>query len=83
MYVKSHLFLQEVRHPGPLLFRNGGEDFVSHGEVTPHDSCLVLQHRHQQRVTDDVQLLVSEIQSVVFRNVAQQVHGSEEIRGVV
>lgn len=82
-YGKSHLFLQEVGHPGPLLFWNGGKHFVSHGEVAPHDGCLVLQHRHQQRITDNVQLLVTQVQPVIFRDVAQQVHCPEKTKGFV
>lgn len=63
-------------HPGPLLFRNRGKHLVSHSKVPPHHGSLVLQDGDQQGVSDNVELLVSQVQTVIFRYVTQQVHGS-------
>lgn len=61
---------------GPLFLWNGGKDLVSHAEVPPHDSRLVLQHRDQEGVADNVQFFVPQIKPVVFRNIAQEIHRS-------
>lgn len=63
-------------YPGPLLFRNCGQHLVRHLKVPPHYGSLVLQDGDQQRVADDVELLVSQVETVIFWYVAQQVHGS-------
>ncbi|TNN77026.1 hypothetical protein EYF80_012664 [Liparis tanakae] len=51
---------------GPLLFRNCGKHLVSHSKVPPHNSGLVLQDGDQQGVANNVELLVSKVQTVVF-----------------
>ena len=66
-----NLFLQEMSHPGPLLFWNCGQNLVSHSKIPPHYSSLVLQDGDQQGVTDNVQLLVSQVQTVIFGYVTQ------------
>lgn len=70
------LFLQEMGHSGPLLFRNCWKHLVGHSKVPPHYGSLVLQDRDQQGVADDVELLVSQVQTVIFGYVTQQVHRS-------
>lgn len=70
----SHLFFQKVRNSGPLFFGNGREDFISHAEISPHDSSLVFQDWNQQGVANNVQFLIPKIKPIVFRNIAQKVH---------
>lgn len=64
-----------MRDSGPLFLRNGREDLIGHAKVPPHDSRLVLQHGDQQGVAHDVQFFIPQIQPVVLRDVAQEVHG--------
>ena len=47
-------------------------------EVFPHDGRLVLEDRELERIADDVQLLVTKVDSIVTRNVAQQVEGPRQ-----
>lgn len=70
------LFLQEMGHSGPLLFWNCGKHLVGHSKVPSHYSSLVLQDRDQQGVADNIELFVSQVQTVIFGYVTQQVHCS-------
>lgn len=72
---RRYLLLQKVGHSDPLLLGDGGQELVGRAEVPPHDGRLVLQHGEQQGVADDVQLLVSQVETVVLGDVAQQIHG--------
>ena len=49
-------------------------------EVFSHDGRLVLEDRELERVADNVQLLVTEVDSIVTRDVAQQVQGPRQSR---
>ena len=49
-------------------------------EVPPHDGGLVLEHGHQQMEAHHVELLVAQVEAVVLRDVAQQVHGTVQVR---
>lgn len=71
---KTDLLLKKVGYPGPLLLGDCGQDPVCSAEVSSHDSCLILQHRQQQRIADDVQLFVSKVESAIFWDVAQEIH---------
>merc|ERR1719419_1482122 len=66
-------------HPGPLLFRNCGKHLVGHSKVPPHYRSLVLQDGDQQGVADNVELLVSQVQTVIFGYLTQQVHCSVQV----
>ena len=72
----AHLFFQEVSDSGALFLGNCGKDLVGSLKVSPHDSRLVLQDRDQERETDDVELLVAQVEAVVLGDVAQKIHHS-------
>lgn len=67
------LFLLELGYPGPLLLGDCGQNFVSCAEDPAHDSCLVFQHRKQQGVADDIQLLVSKVDMDILGDMTQQI----------
>ena len=70
----GYLLFKEMRDARALLAWNGWQHFVGSVEVASHDGSLVLEHGQQQRETDDVQLLVTKIQTVLARNITEQVH---------
>ena len=43
-------------------------------KVLSHHSCLVLQDRQQQGVTNNIHILVTQVKPVVFGNVTKNVH---------
>ena len=62
--------------PRPLFSRNRREDFVGRLEVSSHHGGLVLEDGQQKRITDHVQLFVSQIESVIGRDVSEKVQDS-------
>lgn len=62
--------------PGSLFFWDCGKDFVSHAEISPHHSSLIFEHWDQQRVTNNVQLFIAQIQPVVLGDIPQEIHCS-------
>ena len=71
VWCDNDLFLQEVSDSCPLFSRYGRQHLVGGLKVTPHHRCLVLEDGQQQRVADDGEFLVTEVDTVVLRNVAQ------------
>ena len=63
-----------------LLLGNGGQDLVGGVEVLAHDGRLVLEHGEEEREAHDVELLVAEVEAIVARYVAEQVHLPVEMR---
>ena len=72
----TDLFLKEVCNARSLFSGYRRQHFVGRLEVASHHSCLVLEHRQEQWEADDVELLVAQVQAVITRNVAKQVHHS-------
>lgn len=67
------LLFEEVGDPRAMTHGDGGEHPVGRVKVPPHDGGLVFENGQEQLVRNDVQLLIAEVQSVIFRDVPEQI----------